>query len=348
MALGRRGGGARDTGGRGSGGIGATQAALAVVVVGAVALAAVLLRPHGSPQIRGRGPLGGSGPLTFLFAVAALGAGLALHSRLSARIPYARQLTALEQRLSDVARAVLVIAAIGVPALILALHRFGAGTAGGGGAVRHTWHPPAPRPFATHSPPPHHYPRAPAHHYGIMRVLAVVVVVLLLTALAVAGVHLVRRLRLPAPPRNAPADEAAADDERVRLAKAVDRGRRALDGGDDPRTAVIACYAAMEESLAASGVARHASDSPRDLLERAVAGGPPARAAATVLTSLFREARYSTHPMTGAHRDRAATALAELADRLAARGSAGPGTGVPAAPGAGPGGAEGPAAKGAR
>jgi hypothetical protein len=52
--------------------------------------------------------------------------------------------------------------------------------------------------------------------------------------------------------------------------------------------------------------------------------------------------------MTGAHRDRAATALAELADRLAAHGSAGPGTGVPAAPGAGPGGAEGPAPKGAR
>ncbi|WP_345942855.1 DUF4129 domain-containing protein [Streptomyces sp. SID486] len=50
-------------------------------------------------------------------------------------------------------------------------------------------------------------------------------------------------------------------------------------------------------------------------MERAVAGGLPP-GAATALTALFREARYSTHPMDGNHRDRAAAALAEIADGL--------------------------------
>lgn len=55
------------------------------------------------------------------------------------------------------------------------------------------------------------------------------------------------------------------------------------------------------------------------LLERAVAGGLPTGAAAAALTALFREARYSTHPMDGSHRDRAAAALTEIADGLRSR-----------------------------
>jgi hypothetical protein len=72
----------------------------------------------------------------------------------------------------------------------------------------------------------------------------------------------------------------------------------------------------METSLAASGMARRASDSPQDLLERASAGGLLTGAAPRALPALFREARYSTHPMDRGHRDRAAAALAEIAARL--------------------------------
>nr|WP_237555284.1 DUF4129 domain-containing protein [Streptomyces sp. SID4948] len=72
----------------------------------------------------------------------------------------------------------------------------------------------------------------------------------------------------------------------------------------------------MEQSLAASGVARKASDSPRDLLERGADSGLLTGTSAATLTDLFREARYSTHPMGDAHRDRAAAALAEIAGRL--------------------------------
>lgn len=134
----------------------------------------------------------------------------------------------------------------------------------------------------------------------------------------IAGLQLWRCLTRPPAP-GAPATYATLDDEQDRLARAVDSGRRALLDGTDARAAVIACYAAMEESLADSGVTRRASDSPQDLLERAVAGGPPTRASAAALTALFREARYSTHLMDGSHRDRAAAALAEIADGLRSR-----------------------------
>lgn len=105
----------------------------------------------------------------------------------------------------------------------------------------------------------------------------------------IAGLHLWRYLTRP-PASEAPATHVTLDDEQERLAHAVDSGRRALLAGTDARAAVIACYAAMEKSLADSGVIRRVSDSPQDLLERAVAGGLPTGAVAAVLTALFREA----------------------------------------------------------
>lgn len=106
------------------------------------------------------------------------------------------------------------------------------------------------------------------------------------------------------------------------LAAAVATGRRALTG-EDARAAVIACYAAMEGSLSASGVSRRASENPTELLERAVADHLVDRLPAQELTALFREARYSTHPMEGSHVQRAQTALDALAAGLATR-AAGP------------------------
>jgi hypothetical protein len=99
------------------------------------------------------------------------------------------------------------------------------------------------------------------------------------------------------------------------LAEAVDSGRVALHG-TDARAAVIACYSAMESSLAESGVDRLPSDSPSDLLERAAARGIVHGGAAGTLTALFREARYSSHPMDDSHLHQAAEALDAIAAQL--------------------------------
>ncbi len=103
------------------------------------------------------------------------------------------------------------------------------------------------------------------------------------------------------------------------LAEAVAEGRAALAGVDDARAAIIACYVAMERSLAERGTARAAADTPDELLARAVASGVVRGGAAGRLTALFYEARFSTHPLDGGQRDAASAALDELAAELAAR-----------------------------
>jgi hypothetical protein len=101
------------------------------------------------------------------------------------------------------------------------------------------------------------------------------------------------------------------------LREAVEAGQSALRAVDDVRAAIIACYVAMEASLAEHGTARAVADTPDELLTRATAAGIVRGTAAARLTALFYEARFSSHPMDGGHRDAAARALGELAAALA-------------------------------
>jgi hypothetical protein len=115
-----------------------------------------------------------------------------------------------------------------------------------------------------------------------------------------------------------------ADDDSAELHKAVESGRTALRAVDDARAAIIACYVAMEGSLAGAGAARTAAETPDELLARAVASGLIHGSAAGQLTALFYEARFSSHPLADAAKDDARQALdaisAELrSHRVAAR-----------------------------
>lgn len=112
-----------------------------------------------------------------------------------------------------------------------------------------------------------------------------------------------------------PGVDEAADE----LARAVASGRTALRDIDDGRAAIIACYVAMEQSLAQAGTTRAAAETPDELLVRAVAAGLVRRGPAALLTELFYEARYSTHPMPVSKRDQAEQALTSIAAELPAR-----------------------------
>jgi Domain of unknown function (DUF4129) len=121
----------------------------------------------------------------------------------------------------------------------------------------------------------------------------------------------VRRWRLPGPPRHL--DRPAA------LAESLAAGSAALAANDDPRTAIIACYAAMEQGFAAAGSAPAAADTPAEVLTRALSAGiVEFTGSAETLTGLFRHARYSSDPMTPADARAAATALTELRARVGA------------------------------
>jgi hypothetical protein len=120
-------------------------------------------------------------------------------------------------------------------------------------------------------------------------------------------------------------DEGDAPDAAV-LGSAVRAGEAALVIAADPRTAIIACYEAMETVLAEHGSARNESDTPTEFLARAVGAGLIRSDAAGTLTDLFREARFSRHRLDERDREGAIGALARLraeVDQIAAPAIAG-------------------------
>jgi Domain of unknown function (DUF4129) len=98
----------------------------------------------------------------------------------------------------------------------------------------------------------------------------------------------------------------------ARLLDSLAAGHAALTSSADPRTAIIACYAAMERGFAAAGSAPADADTPAEVLARAADAGIIRSSSPEVLTGLFRRARYSAEPMTSADSGAAASALTQM------------------------------------
>jgi uncharacterized membrane protein YidH (DUF202 family) len=123
------------------------------------------------------------------------------------------------------------------------------------------------------------------------------------------------------------------EDFPARLGEAVQAGRRALAGLNEARAAIIACYVAMEQSLATAGAVRAVAETPDELLARAVAAGLVRGEAAGQLTALFYQARFSARPLPGGSLAAARQALTEMAAELGGAAGSGPlvaATGQPA------------------
>jgi hypothetical protein len=163
---------------------------------------------------------------------------------------------------------------------------------------------PTPPPLAPQSSSTFHFPLA-FFLYGLL--------VLVLVAAIVLSIWWARRFSSAG--QTGKDDFIAEDSEDLR--EAVESGRSALLAIDDARAAIIACYLAMETQLAERGTARAVADTPDELLARARATGIVRGTAATRLTALFYEARFSSHPLDHRQRDAAAQALDELAAALA-------------------------------
>ncbi len=172
-----------------------------------------------------------------------------------------------------------------------------------------------PRPSASATPtvkPPHaHQAPGPPFHIPVTVLLYTLLVLVLLAGVAVS-VWYARRLR----PSFGAREDALIVEESEDLREAVESGRSALRSVDDARAAIIACYLAMEQSLADRGTSRALADTPDELLARARARGVVRGTAASRLTALFYEARFSSHPLAAAQRDAAEQALDELAAAL--------------------------------
>ncbi len=166
------------------------------------------------------------------------------------------------------------------------------------------------RPTLTSRPLPSSAPAASFHIPWTAVLYALLVVAL--AAAVVLSVWWSRRFRPSFGPRTG--DYIAEDSEDLR--EAVESGRSALRTLDDARAAIIACYVAMENSLAERGAARAVADTPDELLARVTRSGLVGGTAAARLTALFYEARFSSHPLSRGQRDAAEQALDELAAGL--------------------------------
>jgi hypothetical protein len=210
-------------------------------------------------------------------------------------------------RVRGLLRAALLAALVVVPAILLLA------------APLHP-HPLPPQPQPTQPRPTvHSTPTRPPHASAPFRVPLLDVLYALLVMALIGGIvvcAMLLRRRQPGHDVLPPDEASLAEGQWSDLEDAVSSGQRALAELDDARAAIIACYVAMERSLAAAGADHAAADTPDEFLARAVAAGLVRGAAAGELTGLFYEARFSAHELTAAQRDAAREALEQLAANL--------------------------------
>lgn len=159
--------------------------------------------------------------------------------------------------------------------------------------------------------PPARQPEQPQPPSNVFSVLAGATVVLMMVVFVGAAIAGRRQRRPTAIAAGGEYPPAAPQDRADPLARAAEVGlAEAGDLSREPREAIIACYAAMEHELENSPeVVPRESDTPSEVLARAVEHRALRAESATQLVELFEEARFSPHVMTEAHRETAVRVL---------------------------------------
>lgn len=145
-------------------------------------------------------------------------------------------------------------------------------------------------------------------------------VVVRLMAAAVPAVW--RRVRwLRGPPRPAEVDFVDVDPPAA-LARAISREagaqRRLLLESGSPRNAIVACWRRFEELAETAGLVRAPWETSSEFTLRVLDEAHADSAAVSRLAGLYREARFSTHPMGESSRAAAAAALDQVHQGLGA------------------------------
>jgi heme/copper-type cytochrome/quinol oxidase subunit 2 len=174
--------------------------------------------------------------------------------------------------------------------------------------------PSTPAPGTTTTPAPPPVPPAPTQDESDLFWYLFATTVFMMVLVVAGMIVNVRRHRRPRPPRPVAEDVDEPDREEAApppLAVAAERGLAEMgDLSREPREAIIACYAAMEDALAgAPGAVPQESDTPTEVLARAVEHHAIHPGTATDLVELFAEARFSPHVMNEGHRETAVRAL---------------------------------------
>lgn len=152
----------------------------------------------------------------------------------------------------------------------------------------------------------------------------VITLVILLLALIIGGVAVaaglravVRRRTLEATTRGITheSDPEADADPPDALVHEVARGLRSASEGS-PRNAIVATWIRLEEATVAAGFEPHGWETPAEFVRRALTTYAVDEEDIARLADLYREARFSEHPITEAHRDEAIRCLRRLRVQL--------------------------------
>jgi hypothetical protein len=136
--------------------------------------------------------------------------------------------------------------------------------------------------------------------YGCLAVLAIIV-------LTLAWRHR-PNLRLRRPRRPSTVEFDALDDVATAITADAEAQRCALQGGA-PRNAIVKCWLRLEAAVVDVGVERYPSDTSAEFTQRVLATVSVDPVAIADLAALYREARFSSHPMNEESRRAAIEAL---------------------------------------
>lgn len=92
--------------------------------------------------------------------------------------------------------------------------------------------------------------------------------------------------------------------------------RLALLREGEPRNAIVACWVDLEDAASAAGLPRHPAETAAEYTIRVLHTWDIAPAALGGLAELYREARYSRHPITEVHRAKAVDRLTTVHEDL--------------------------------
>ena len=145
---------------------------------------------------------------------------------------------------------------------------------------------------------------------AILRVLLVAAGIVVLIAMFVGAWHRRPRLRWRRPAIG-DGDFEVLPDVAAAIVDEAATQRAALLGGA-PRNAIVQCWLRLEHDVAAAGLRRRPSDTSAEFTERVLARYSVDSEAIRELAALYREARFSVHPLDEAARAAALDALERL------------------------------------
>ena len=178
--------------------------------------------------------------------------------------------------------------------------------------------PPAvatPTPTASASnglPPLDSLPTLPPILIAVIQLVVAVLVAWILALLARYAWRSFPRVSTRAVTRRPLTPLPAVPDELVESAD----GRLARLQEGSPRNAIVACWVDLEDAAAAAGLPRRPYETSAEYTVRVLRTWDIAPDAMGALAELYREARYSHHPLTEAHRQRAVERLTAVHDDL--------------------------------